>query len=87
MCNTALAFQILPLENKMTNPKEMRGWNGVLWTGKLFLHDLRMPKFVTVSPPGMTITTAIYAATGFFGYAKYGDKVASTLTLNMPNTW
>jgi len=59
---------ILPLENKMTEPKDMKGWNGVLWTG-------------------MTITTCIFTATGFFGYAKYGENVASTITLNMPNTW
>jgi len=59
---------ILPLENKMTKPKEMLGWNGVLWTG-------------------MVLTTCIYSATGFFGYAKYGDDVAETVTKNMPNTW
>ncbi|CDW54879.1 Transmembrane amino acid transporter protein [Trichuris trichiura] len=35
----------------------------------------------------MTIVTAVYAATGFFGYATFGDEVKGSITLNMPQTW
>ncbi|KRY78942.1 putative amino acid permease F59B2.2, partial [Trichinella pseudospiralis] len=59
---------ILPLENKMKNPKDMLGWNGVL----------------SVS---MSIVTCVYAATGFFGYATFGNEVKGSITLNMPDTW
>ncbi|KRX98813.1 putative amino acid permease F59B2.2, partial [Trichinella pseudospiralis] len=53
---------ILPLENKMKNPKDMLGWNGVL----------------SVS---MSIVTCVYAATGFFGYATFGNEVKGSITL------
>lgn len=33
---------------------------------------------------GMVITTAVYAATGFYGFLKFGDDVAATVTLNLP---
>lgn len=35
---------------------------------------------------GMVIVASLYTAVGFFGYLKYGDKVAATITLNLdPN--
>lgn len=32
---------------------------------------------------GMTITAALYTATGFYGYLKYGDDVKDSVTLNL----
>lgn len=32
---------------------------------------------------GMVIVAALYTAVGFFGYLKYGDNVASSITLNL----
>ncbi|XP_055303048.1 proton-coupled amino acid transporter-like protein CG1139 isoform X2 [Sitodiplosis mosellana] len=32
---------------------------------------------------GMVIVASLYTAVGFFGYLKYGDKVAATITLNL----
>ncbi|KAI5642670.1 transmembrane amino acid transporter protein domain-containing protein [Phthorimaea operculella] len=34
---------------------------------------------------GMVIVASLYAAIGFFGYLKYGDHVAGSITLNLPN--
>lgn len=35
---------------------------------------------------GMIIVAALYTAVGFFGYLKYGDNVAGSITLNLdPN--
>ena len=31
---------VLPLENKMKNPSDMRGWTGVLNTGMIFVGKL-----------------------------------------------
>lgn len=33
----------------------------------------------------MLIVTSIYCATGFYGYAKFGNEVKGSITLNMPN--
>jgi proton-coupled amino acid transporter len=33
---------------------------------------------------GMTIVACLYTAVGFFGYLKFGDKVAGSITLNLP---
>lgn len=30
------------------------------------------------------IAGTLYAALGFFGYVKYGEKTADTITLNLP---
>ncbi|KAL1443053.1 hypothetical protein MTO96_000940 [Rhipicephalus appendiculatus] len=35
---------------------------------------------------GMVIVVCLYTAIGFFGYLKYGDKVAGSITLNFPPT-
>jgi len=56
---------ILPLENQMKTPKDMKGWNGVLNTG-------------------MVIVSCLLIAVGFFGYLKFGDAVAGSITLNLP---
>lgn len=56
---------VLPLENQMKTPADMRGWNGVLNTS-------------------MIIVSCLYIAVGFFGYLKYGDSVAGSITLNLP---
>jgi len=56
---------ILPLENQMKTPKDMKGWNGVLNTA-------------------MVIVSCLLIAVGFFGYLKYGDAVAGSITLNLP---
>ena len=56
---------VLPLENQMRTPQEMRGWNGVLNTS-------------------MILVSCLYIAVGFFGYLKYGDQVAGSITLNLP---
>lgn len=56
---------VLPLENQMRTPHEMRGWNGVLNTS-------------------MILVSCLYIAVGFFGYLKYGDQVAGSITLNLP---
>lgn len=32
---------------------------------------------------GMAIIACLYAGVGFFGYLKYGDNVAATITLNL----
>jgi len=56
---------ILPLENQMKTPKDMKGWNGVLNTG-------------------MVIVACLLIAVGFFGYLKFGDAVAGSITLNLP---
>lgn len=34
---------------------------------------------------GMVIVAALYTSVGFFGYLKYGDKVAGSITLNLPS--
>lgn len=39
-----------------------------------------------VLPVTMVICTALMTAIGFFGYNAFGDKVQSTITLNMPDT-
>jgi proton-coupled amino acid transporter len=36
---------------------------------------------------GMVIVSSVFAATGFYGYLKFGDGVRQTITLNMPRTW
>jgi len=56
---------VLPLENQMKTPADMKGWNGVLNTS-------------------MIIVSCLYIAVGFFGYLKYGDSVAGSITLNLP---
>lgn len=33
---------------------------------------------------GMVLTTILYTSFGFFGYLKFGDTVAGSLTLNLP---
>lgn len=33
----------------------------------------------------MVITVILYAGMGLFGYLKYGDKIAASITLNLPN--
>jgi len=33
---------------------------------------------------GMTIVTSLILVMGFLGYLKYGDEVAGSLTLNLP---
>lgn len=33
---------------------------------------------------GMVLTTILYTSFGFFGYLKFGDIVAGSLTLNLP---
>lgn len=33
---------------------------------------------------GMAILVTLYAATGFFGYLKYGDSTEASITLNLP---
>lgn len=35
---------------------------------------------------GMTIVTTLYIAFGFFGYLKWGEDVAGSLTLNLPQS-
>jgi proton-coupled amino acid transporter len=32
----------------------------------------------------MVIVTCLYIAVGFFGYLKYGEDVAGSITLNLP---
>lgn len=32
---------------------------------------------------GMVIVASLYTAVGFFGYLKYGENVAATITLNL----
>lgn len=32
----------------------------------------------------MALTAIIYAATGFFGFAKFGESVEGSITLNLP---
>jgi len=56
---------VLPLENQMRTPSDMKGWNGVLNTS-------------------MILVSCLYIAVGFFGYLKYGDNVAGSITLNLP---
>merc|ERR1712193_352405 len=56
---------VLPLENQMKTPRDMRGWNGVLNTS-------------------MILVSCLYIGVGFFGYLKYGDTVAGSITLNLP---
>lgn len=34
---------------------------------------------------GMTIITIMYVGMGFFGYVKYGENSAGSVTLNLPN--
>jgi len=55
---------VLPIENQMTKPQDMLGWNGVLNTS-------------------MVTIAGLYIGMGFFGYLKYGDLTAATITLNM----
>jgi hypothetical protein len=33
---------------------------------------------------GMTLVAIMYFAIGFFGYLKYGDQAAASITLNLP---
>lgn len=33
---------------------------------------------------GMVVTTILYTSFGFFGYLKFGEDVAGSLTLNLP---
>jgi len=56
---------VLPLENQMRTPSEMKGWNGVLNTS-------------------MILVSCLYIGVGFFGYLKYGEQVAGSITLNLP---
>lgn len=35
---------------------------------------------------GCALVTVIYACVGFYGYVKFGDNVADTITLNLPQT-
>lgn len=56
---------ILPLENKMKNPKEMVGPFGVLNLGMIF-------------------ATFLYVFLGFFGFARYGEFIHGSITLNLP---
>jgi len=56
---------VLPLENQMRTPKDMKGWNGVLNTS-------------------MVIVSCLYIAVAFFGYLKYGEAVAGSISLNLP---
>lgn len=32
----------------------------------------------------MVVTIILYAGMGLFGYLKYGDKIAASITLNLP---
>jgi len=57
---------VLPLENQMKTPKDMKGWNGVLNTS-------------------MIIVSCLYISVGYFGYMRYGENVAGSITLNLPN--
>ena len=34
----------------------------------------------------MAIITVLYTVIGFFGYVRYGDQVAASITLNLPAT-
>jgi len=56
---------VLPIENQMSKPKDMLGWNGVLNTS-------------------MITIAALYIGMGFFGYLKYGELTAASITLNLP---
>jgi len=56
---------VLPLENQMKSPQNMKGWNGVLNTA-------------------MILVSCFYIAMAFFGYLKYGEAVAGSITLNLP---
>merc|ERR1711892_394519 len=56
---------VLPIENQMSKPKDMLGWNGVLNTS-------------------MITIAALYVGMGFFGYLKYGELTAASITLNLP---
>ena len=56
---------VLPLENQMKNPQEMRGRFGVVSLGMTFV--------------------ALFCGTiGFVGYAKYGDNIEGSISLNLP---
>lgn len=33
---------------------------------------------------GMALTTILYTSFGYFGYLKFGENVAGSLTLNLP---
>ena len=33
----------------------------------------------------MVILTSLYAATGFYGYLKFGDNIEAAITLNLPD--
>uniref|UniRef100_A0A914DCA1 Amino acid transporter transmembrane domain-containing protein n=1 Tax=Acrobeloides nanus TaxID=290746 RepID=A0A914DCA1_9BILA len=44
-----------------------------------------MVGFNGVLSTGMSLVTIIYAASGFYGYITYGDKVQGSITLNLPN--
>ena len=32
----------------------------------------------------MTLVVALYVAMGFYGYLKYGEEIAASITLNLP---
>jgi proton-coupled amino acid transporter len=50
--------------------------------------EMREPEafggLIGVLNTGMTIVACLYTAVGFFGYLKFGDKVAGSITLNLP---
>lgn len=35
---------------------------------------------------GMVVVASLYTAVGFFGYLKYGENVAATITLNLDSS-
>lgn len=34
---------------------------------------------------GMSVIVVLYILVGFFGYIKYGEEAAGSITLNLPN--
>ena len=42
------------------------------------------PGLTGVLNTGMSIVVILYTAVGFYGYLKFGDVVAGSITLNLP---
>lgn len=36
---------------------------------------------------GCILVLALYLAVGFYGYLRFGNDIADSITLNLPETW